>query len=120
MAKIVAATSSRFETVYGIYLAVVCAISLLVLAIMLGSLINSSIDFAFPRELNYPVEKVVYDIPNQPRTLTDAEVSERQATQMRIQRTNEIRGFAHDGIYFLIAAAVYLGHRRLFRLRLKS
>lgn len=108
------------ENIYGIYLAIVCATSLLILAILMGSLINSAIDYAFPRELSYPVEKFVYDQPGaQPRQLSEPEIAERRETEIRNMRSNEVRGFAHSAIYFLIAAAVYLGHRRLFRQRLK-
>ena len=116
-AKTASATATPWvDIIYSVYLAMVCAVSLLVSVILVGSLINSGLDLALPRA-NY-IEPVVYAPGgNNPRPMTEAELSVRQKQEARNQHINAVRETTHSAIYLLLTAGVYLGHRRLFRQR---
>ncbi|HEX2859470.1 MAG TPA: hypothetical protein VHP58_04675 [Alphaproteobacteria bacterium] len=116
MAAKTATATPWVDIIYSVYLALVCAVSLLVSVILVGSLINNGLDWAMPRP-NY-IDPVVYSPGSEaPRPMTEAELSVRQKQEARNQHINAVRQTTHSAIYLLLTAGVYFSHRRLFRSR---
>lgn len=118
-----------FSIVYAFYLALVCAISLVVGVFTAGSMLQSGVDMLLPRESYIDTTKTECT-PVQPAEggkstcvtvdLPAEEIAAKQAQEEQRAFRNDLRSMAHSAITLLLTAGLFGFHWPLFRARVRG
>lgn len=109
------------DIVFALYLGLVCAIALTIGTVTAGSALTTLVDIALPYESTLPpVEATVAGLPEGARNDIRQHRTLQQQAEAARQLHNNLRSLLHSAIYFLLVAAVFAYHWRLFRVRLRA
>lgn len=118
-----------FSIVYAFYLAIVCAVSLVVGVFTAGNMLQNGVDMLLPHE-SYVETTKTECTPVQPVEgsksacvtvdLPAEEVAAKKAAEEQRAFQNELRGILHSAITLLLTAGLFGFHWPMFRQRVRG
>ncbi|PIZ31597.1 MAG: hypothetical protein COY40_01710 [Alphaproteobacteria bacterium CG_4_10_14_0_8_um_filter_53_9] len=115
-----AITSTVTSTVFNLYLAIVCAFSLLSCIIIAGSGISTAIDLAYPAPVSEYVDEYGgprYSDMDKASPLTEEQKAARAKDMADMRTYRNIKEMLSTFGYFFLAGLVFAVHWRIFRKR---